>query len=233
MSRLNAVPFHVAARAAFDHRDRSRRLADEHSRFQSRRQGRPGDGGTRGIGAAYAKLLAERGASVAVTNSRSCERADALVGEIEGAGGSAFAIAAHAGDADAGKAGVAEAVHRFGGQLDILVNNAGVAEHAPCGSLSDAAFERQLDINVRRVWHTSTAAATAMRDRGRVINIGSFFSERVPAPGTSAYGMTKHAMAGLTKGWARDLAPGGSRSTRSSQGRSRPRPILMKAGGRP
>ena len=45
-----------------------------------------------------------------------------------------------------------------------------------------------------------------MRDGGRVINIGSFFSERVPAPGTSAYSMTKHAVAGLTKGWARDLA---------------------------
>ena len=82
----------------------------------------------------------------------------------------------------------------------------GVAEHAPFGDMSDAAFERQLDINVRGVWHTTTAAAVSMRDGGRVINIGSFFSERVPAPGTSAYGMTKHAVAGLTKGWARDLA---------------------------
>ena len=59
---------------------------------------------------------------------------------------------------------------------------------------------------MRGVWHTTNAAAAAMRDGGRVINIGSFFSERVPAPGTSAYGMTKHAVAGLTKGWARDLA---------------------------
>ena len=163
-------------------------------------------GGARGIGEACARLLAERGASVAITYSRSAERADALVGEIMGAGGSAFAIAADAGDAEAAKAGVVQALDRLGGHLDILVNNAGVAEHAPFGGLSDAAFERQLDINVRGVWHTTTAAAAAMRDGGRVINIGSFFSERVPAPGTSAYGMTKHAVAGLTKGWARDLA---------------------------
>lgn len=166
-------------------------------------------GGSRGIGAACAKLLAERGASVAITYSRSAERAEALVSEIMAVGGSAFAIAADAGDAgdvDAAKAGVTQALDRFGGHLDILVNNAGIAEHGPIGLLSDDTFERQMDINVRGVWYTTSVAVAAMRDGGRVINIGSFFSERVPAAGTSAYGMTKHAVAGLTKGWARDLA---------------------------
>ena len=163
-------------------------------------------GGSRGIGAACATLLADRGAAVAITYSRSSERADALVREITAAGGSAHAIAADAGEADAVKAGVAQALDRLGGHLDILVNNAGIAEHAPFGALNDAAFERQLDINVRGVWHTTIAAVAAMREDGRVINIGSFFSERVPAPSTSAYAMTKHAVAGLTKGWARDLA---------------------------
>ena len=163
-------------------------------------------GGSRGIGAACAKLLAERGASVAITYSRSAARAEAVVDEITAAGGSAVAVAADAGDADATNAGVAQALDRLGGRLDILVNNAGIAEHGPFGSLSDAVFERQLDINVRGTWYTTIAAVAAMRDGGRVINIGSFFSERVPAPGTSAYGMTKHAVAGLTKGWARDLA---------------------------
>ena len=163
-------------------------------------------GGARGIGAACTKLLAERGASVAFTYAHSAERAEALVDEIKAAGGSAVAIAADAGDADAVKVGVTQAINRLGGHLDILVNNAGIAAHAPFGSLSDASFERQLDINVRGVWHTTTTAVQSMRDGGRVINIGSFFSERVPTPGTSAYGMTKHAVAGLTKGWARDLA---------------------------
>ena len=165
-----------------------------------------GTGASRGIGAACATLLAGRGAPVAITYSSSPDRADAVVRQITAAGGRAHAIAADAGDVDSVRAGVAHALDRLGGNLDILVNNAGIAEHAPFGALDDAAFERQLDINVRGVWHTTTAAVTAMRDDGRVINIGSFFSERVPAPGTSAYAMTKHAVAGLTKGWARDLA---------------------------
>ena len=163
-------------------------------------------GGSRGIGAACATLLAARGASVAITYSSSPDRADSLVQEIIAEGGRAHAIAADAGAVEPVRAGVAQALDRLGGHLDILVNNAGIAEHAPFGVLDDAAFERQLDVNVRGVWHTTTAAVAAMRDDGRVINIGSFFSERVPAPGTSAYAMTKHAVAGLTKGWARDLA---------------------------
>jgi 3-oxoacyl-[acyl-carrier protein] reductase len=163
-------------------------------------------GGSRGIGAACARLLGERGATVAFTYSRSAERAEALVAEIENAGGTAYAVAADAGSAVAAKAGVAQALDRLGGQLDILVNNAGVAEHGPLGLVDDATFERQLDVNVRGVWYTTAAAVAAIRDGGRIINIGSFFSERAPAPGTSAYAMTKHAVAGLSKGWARDLA---------------------------
>lgn len=163
-------------------------------------------GGSRGIGAACAKLLAARGATVVVTYSKSADRADAVVAEIAAAGGKAFAVKADAGDADAVKAGVAQAIDRLGGSLDILVNNAGIAEHGPIGMISDAAFEKQLDVNVRGVWHTTYAAVPHFRDGGRIINIGSFFSERVPSPGVSAYGMTKHAVVGMTKGWARDLA---------------------------
>lgn len=163
-------------------------------------------GGSRGIGAACAKLLAERGASVAITYSRSAERADEIVNEIILAGGTAFAIATDAGNAEAVKVSIGQAINQLGGHLDILVNNAGIAEHGPIGALSDDTFERQMDVNVRGVWYTTSAAVASLRDGGRVINIGSFFSERVPAPGTSSYGMTKHAVVGMIRGWARDLA---------------------------
>lgn len=143
---------------------------------------------------------------LSVTYSKSVDRADAVVAEIAGAGGKAFAVKADAADAKAVKAGVAQAVDRLGGSLDILVNNAGIAEHGPIGMIADAVFERQLDVNVRGVWHTTSAAVPHLRDGGRIINIGSFFSERVPYPEVSAYGMTKHAVVGMTKGWARDLA---------------------------
>ena len=163
-------------------------------------------GGSRGIGAACAKLLAARGASVVVTYSKSAEQAEKVAAEITRSGGKAFAVQADASDADAARAGVKQAVEKLGGTLDILVNNAGVAEMAPLDQTSDASFDKMLDVNVRGVWHTTRAAAEHLSDGGRVVNIGSIVGERIPMPGASAYGMTKHAVAGLTKGWARDLA---------------------------
>uniref|UniRef100_UPI003F49A7FE SDR family NAD(P)-dependent oxidoreductase n=1 Tax=Ensifer adhaerens TaxID=106592 RepID=UPI003F49A7FE len=163
-------------------------------------------GGSRGIGAAIAKAFAARGASVAFTYSTSSHQAEAVVREIEERGGVAFAIHADAADAAAATSGVRTAVEKLGGRLDILVNNAGVAQHGPIGSLPEEAFERQVDVNVRGVWYTTSTAIEFLSHGGRIVNIGSFFSERVPYPASSAYGMTKHAVAGLTKGWARDLA---------------------------
>ena len=163
-------------------------------------------GGGRGIGAACAKLLAARGAAVVVTYSKSAKQADDVVAAITDSGGIAFAVKADAGNAEAAKAGVGEGIEKLGGRLDILVNNAGISEHGPIGVLSDRAFDAMVDVNIRGVWHTTSAAVAHLGDNGRIINIGSFFSERVPFPGTGAYAMTKHAVAGMTKGWARDLA---------------------------
>ena len=163
-------------------------------------------GGSRGIGAAVARLLAARGASVVVTYSKSADAAEKVAAEITKSGGKAFAVKADAGSPDAARAGVKQAIEKLGGTLDILVNNAGVAELAPLDQTSDASLDKMLDVNVRGVWHTTRAAAEHLSDGGRIVNIGSVVGERIAFPGASAYGMTKHAVAGLTKGWARDLA---------------------------
>ena len=163
-------------------------------------------GGSRGIGVACAKLLAARGAAIAVTYSKSREPADKLVAGVISVGGSAFAIKADVADIEAVKVSVSQAVDKLGGRLDILVNNAGISEHGAIGTLSDESFDRLLNVNVRGVWHTTSAAVAHLSEGGRIVNIGSFFSERVPYLSASAYGMTKHAVAGMTKGWARDLA---------------------------
>lgn len=164
-------------------------------------------GGSRGIGAAIARMLAARGAFVAITHSGGEAAANAVVDGILAAGGRAIAIRSDLADHQSAKTGAISAVSQLGGRLDILVNNGGVALHGPIGVLSDESFEKTVDVNIRGLWHTTAAVAPNLAHGGRIINIGSFFSERAPFPGSSAYALSKHAVAGMTRGWARDLAP--------------------------
>src|SRR4051794_879434 len=83
-------------------------------------------GGSRGIGAAIARRLAEDGAQVVVTYTSAPQKAAEVVGAIESAGGAALALQADSSDAEALKNAIGQTVSRFG-RLDILVNNAGVA----------------------------------------------------------------------------------------------------------
>src|SRR5689334_15500406 len=86
-------------------------------------------GGSRGIGAAIAIALAEKGADVALTYERSAERAAEVVRAIEGKGRKAMAIRADSADPAAVKRSVDEAAEALGG-LDIVVNNAAIALYA-------------------------------------------------------------------------------------------------------
>src|SRR5436189_2263589 len=86
-------------------------------------------GASRGIGRAIAKRLADDGAHVFVHYNRSSNSAEALVGEIEAAGGTAEAVAANLEEIDAVNALVAEVKAKLGERkLDILVNNAGIID---------------------------------------------------------------------------------------------------------
>jgi 3-oxoacyl-[acyl-carrier protein] reductase len=165
-------------------------------------------GGSRGIGAAIAKRLAAEGAAVAITYSSSPDRAEAVVKEIESAGGKAIAIQADAADADAVKRSVNETVKQLGG-LDILVNNAGVAAMAPLDQFTLEDYDRTMAVNVRGVFVASQEASRHMKEGGRIITIGSTNAERMPFAGGGVYAASKAAVAGLTKGLARDLGPRG------------------------
>ncbi len=165
-------------------------------------------GASRGIGAEIVRRLAADGAAVAFTYGRSAAEAEKLVAEVAAEGGKAVAIQADSADATAVAKSVDDAVASLGG-LDILVNNAGVAVLGDVESLSLEDFDRQLAINVRAVFVASQRAISHLGDTGRIINIGSINAERVPGPGLAAYAMTKAAVAGLTRGMARDLGPRG------------------------
>ncbi len=165
-------------------------------------------GGSRGIGAAIAKRLAQDGAAVAITYASAKAKAEEVVRAIEAAGSRALAIHADSADAEAVKSAITATVETFG-RFDVLVNNAGIAVIAPLAEFSLDEFDRMVAVNVRSVFVAAQAAARHMSAGGRIITIGSVNADRITFAGGSVYAMTKAAVAGLTRGLARDLGPRG------------------------
>ena len=163
-------------------------------------------GGSRGIGAAIAVALAEKGADVAITYERSADRAALVVEAIAAKGGKAIAIQADSADPAAIQRSVEAAVEKLGG-LDILVNNAAIARYSPIADFPVDDIDAQLAVNIRGPILASKAAIPHLRAGGRIINIGSAGAERiVGSPGT-VYFMTKSAIQSLTRGLAQELGP--------------------------
>ncbi len=163
-------------------------------------------GGSRGIGAAIARRLASDGATVAITYVANKEAADKVISDMAAAGAEGLAVRADAGEPEDAAAAVRQVAERFGG-LDILVHNAGVANFAPLPESDFSDFRRQFAVNVDGVFAATRAAADHLRDGGRIIVIGSVNAHTMPVAGGAVYGATKAAVAGLVRGWARDLGP--------------------------
>jgi len=163
-------------------------------------------GASRGIGAAIAKTLAAEGADVAITYEKSADRANEVVRAIREQGRKGVAIQADSADVTAVQSSIEKTVRELGG-LDILVNNAGILR---VGGLKDNSLEdidALLDVNVRSPIVASQAALAHLGKGGRIITIGSYFADRVPAPVLTVYSASKSAMIAFTKGLARELGP--------------------------
>lgn len=163
-------------------------------------------GGSRGIGAAIAMALAEDGADVAITFSRSAERAADIARTIEAKGRKAVAIQADAADPAAIKRSVDEAVAALGG-LDILVNNAAIASYATIAEVDAKTIDELFAVNVRGAILTSQAAMAHLPVGRRIITIGSGGADRIVGDTGTIYFMTKSALQTLTRGLARELGP--------------------------
>ena len=150
-------------------------------------------GGSRGIGAAIVTRLAQEGAHVAFTYSRSPDRAAEIVKAAQALGVKSLAIQADSADAGAVSGAVDRTVSELGG-IDILINNAGIGIFAPIDEFKLADFDRILAINVRAVFVATQAAVKHMTEGGRIINIGSTNAERMPFPGGAVYAMSKSAL---------------------------------------
>lgn len=169
-------------------------------------------GGGSGIGAGCARALAALGAHVAVTDI-SVASAEGVAAAIEADGGRAFARALDVTDARAVDE-LVEAVVEEAGGLDVAVNNAGVTVPIlPVADVPDDDWRRVTSINLDGVFYCLRAETRIMRARGTggsIINMSSVMG-RISRYGSAAYGATKHAVIGLTKGAALDHAQDGIR----------------------
>lgn len=163
-------------------------------------------GGSRGIGAAIASVLAANGADVAFTYQRAAEKAQDVVKAIEAAGRRAVAIQADSADPKAIARSVEEAVAALGG-IDILVNSAAIGHSGMIADIDLSEYQRVMDINVRAPVLFAKAVIPHLAQGGRIITIGSALGERVPFPGITTYAMSKAALTPFTRGLSRELGP--------------------------
>ena len=166
-------------------------------------------GGSRGIGAAIVRSLAEAGATVAVNFRERAREADTLVKAISEADGHAIAIAADVSQSDA----VAQMVQRVKsdlGPIDILINNAGIAIPRGLDDLSEADFDQTIAVNLKSVFLCTQAALPMMRTKkwGRIVNISSGAARGAGSIGPH-YNASKAGIEGLTRGYAARLVKEG------------------------
>ncbi|MGN9783600.1 SDR family NAD(P)-dependent oxidoreductase [Nonomuraea sp. ZG12] len=166
-------------------------------------------GGSRGLGAATVRLLAEQGADVAFTYVSSDELAQAVVDEVRGKGAKAVAFKSDQADMSRAPILIDEVVAHFGG-LDILVNNAAISTGGRTVDDPDAdtaALDRMHATNYLGVIAVIRAASRVLREGGRVITVSSGLGSRVGLPGLADYSATKAGVERYTMGVARDLGP--------------------------
>lgn len=181
-------------------------------------------GGSRGLGAATAEALADRGADVAISYVASDAKAQAVVERLKAKGVRGLAVKSDQADVTAAKPLVDAVIDHFG-RLDILVNNAAIAVQGKTvddPTLDAEEFDRQWHVNVLGTVAVTRAAAQKLSDGGRIVFIGTGFGTRVAFPGVADYAGTKAAILATPRAlgvtWARATSP----STSSSRASCRP-----------
>lgn len=165
-------------------------------------------GASRGLGRAVAFALAEAGAELIIA-ARDAERLEQTAGEIRSRGGKVRAIAFDLADLDAVQDSM-NALVREGIPIDILVNNGAIGGWGALHESTLAQWETMFDINVSSMYIMCRDLSKGMVERGwgRIVNFASYVSQ-TGRPNLSAYTASKHAVLGLTRSIAAELAPHG------------------------
>lgn len=164
-------------------------------------------GGSRGLGAVIAEMLADQGADVAITYVASASKAEEVIERIRNKGSRAISIQADQADTSSATVVVQEVLRKFG-KLDVLVANAAIAVEGKLvddPTLDPSAYDRQWLVNVLGTVAITRAVAQKITDGGRIVFIGSGLGSRALIPGVADYAGTKAAIAGFARGVQRDL----------------------------
>jgi len=162
-------------------------------------------GGSRGIGLAISRRLADRGASVVIAYLRNRRAAEEACADVEGRGVKAVAIRAHVGEADGVAELFAETDEIFG-RLDIFVSNAATGVIKPFEDLNEKAWQWTMDSNTRALFLGAHHALGLMCDGGVILALSSEGARRV-LPGYSIVGTSKAAIEALVRYLGVELAP--------------------------
>jgi 3-oxoacyl-[acyl-carrier protein] reductase len=163
-------------------------------------------GGSRGIGRATVRLLAELGADVSVNYARDEKAATEAVREAQERGVRALAVQADVSSKEEAARMVRATAEELG-RLDILVCNAGIWEGAAVEEISEELWDRVLEINLKGTWASCRAAVPLMKSQGsgRIVIVSSTAGQRGEA-NVSNYAASKGGQISFTKSLATELA---------------------------
>ncbi len=166
-------------------------------------------GGSRGIGAATAILLAKAGSDVVINYINNDKEAETIANQARGFGRGAELHRGNVGCAATAKDLIETAVQRFG-KVDIVVNNAGIWTFGEVGNMDPSVWDETVEVNLRGVFNVCNAAVPYLKIRqsGRIINISSTAGQRGEAF-HSHYAASKGGILAFTKSLAVELAPYG------------------------
>jgi len=167
-------------------------------------------GGSKGIGAAIAKALADSGANVAVNYNTSAAEAEKMAVQFQNTGIKAAALQADVSDAAQAERLVRQAEQALGGAIDILVNNAGgQVRQSSVQEMEVALWDEVLRLSLTSAMICAKSVIPGMRNNGwgRIINISSISAHSGGGPGGSHYAASKAGMSSLTKSLAKELGP--------------------------
>ena len=163
-------------------------------------------GGTRGIGAAISRSMAEHGATVAAGFSSNREAAETFRDELQRSGAKGSVHQGNVGDWEDCQRTVHEVIEQHG-RLDILVNNAGITQDRPIWKMTPEDWHKVLRVNLSGAFYLSKPALEHMIERGsgRIVNISSIIGQ-MGNIGQANYAASKSGLFGLTMTLAREAA---------------------------